>query len=161
MLSLSIGLLVCPHISPCEAWKGVNLHVMVKYLFSKTLTLPMLRLLSSKAQGCKDFWKSPKPCYVGIWWIALSEYSLMSTHVPGFQSFFRVLHNFVLAKLADSSIRVKCYFLIDYMKWSAMQAAYCFQGTVSACTTFFLDPLYHYHNWINQKNCSYILFGEF
>ena len=36
----------------------------------------------------------------------------MSTHMPGFQSFFRFLRHFVLAKLATSSIRVKnmkCY----------------------------------------------------
>ena len=33
----------------------------------------------------------------------------MSTHVPGFQSFFRFLHNFILAKLATSSIRVNIY----------------------------------------------------
>ena len=31
----------------------------------------------------------------------------MSTHVPGFQSFSSFLHQFVLAKLANSSIRVK------------------------------------------------------
>ena len=31
----------------------------------------------------------------------------MSTHVPGFRSFFRFLLHFVLAKLATSSIRVK------------------------------------------------------
>ena len=31
----------------------------------------------------------------------------MSTHVPGFQSIFRFLHHFVLAKLATSSIGVK------------------------------------------------------
>ena len=31
----------------------------------------------------------------------------MSPNVPGFQSFFSFLHNFVLAKLASSSIRVK------------------------------------------------------
>ena len=29
----------------------------------------------------------------------------MSTHMPGFQSFFRFFHHFVLAKLANSSIR--------------------------------------------------------
>ena len=38
----------------------------------------------------------------------LAECSQMSTHVPGFQSFFTF---FVLAKLATSCIRVKqCYF---------------------------------------------------
>ena len=31
----------------------------------------------------------------------------MSTHVPGFQSFSGVLHTYVLALLANSSIRVK------------------------------------------------------
>ena len=34
-------------------------------------SLPMLKLLSSKAQGCKDFWK---PCRVGIHCQALIEY---------------------------------------------------------------------------------------
>ena len=38
------------------------------------LTLPMLRLLTSKAQGHKDFWKTSKPCHVGIHHIALAEY---------------------------------------------------------------------------------------
>ena len=37
-----------------------------------SLTLPMLRLLSSKAQGCKDFQKPSKPCRVGIHRIALT-----------------------------------------------------------------------------------------
>ena len=31
----------------------------------------------------------------------------MSTHLPGFQSFFRFLHPIVLAKLATGSIKVK------------------------------------------------------
>ena len=34
--------------------------------------------------------KGEEPSCVGIHWIALAEYSQMSTHVPGFQSFFRV-----------------------------------------------------------------------
>ena len=71
------------------------------------LTLPMLWLLSSKLQGCKDFWKSSKPCHVGIHWIALNEYPRMRTHVPGFQSFSEFFHHLGLAKLATSSIRVK------------------------------------------------------
>ena len=44
-------------------------------------------LLSSRTQGHKDLWKSFKHCHVGIHWIALLEYSQMSTHIPGFQSF--------------------------------------------------------------------------
>ena len=51
------------------------------------LTLPMLRLLLSKARGCKGFWKPSKPCHVSIPGIVLAESSQMTTHVPGFQSF--------------------------------------------------------------------------
>ena len=66
-------------------------YLPINYLYlGHYLTLPMLRLLSSKAQGCKDFQKPSKHCHVGIHWIALAEYSQMSTHVPRFQSFFQV-----------------------------------------------------------------------
>ena len=72
------------------------------------LTLPMLRLLLSKAQGCKDSWKPFKPCHVGIQLKALTEYSRMSTCKPGFQSSFSFFVSFsILATLATSSIRVK------------------------------------------------------
>ena len=57
------------------------------FFFLSQLTLPMLRLLSSKTQGCKYLWKPSKPCHLGIHWIALAEHSQMSTHIPGFQSF--------------------------------------------------------------------------
>ena len=46
-----------------------------------------------------------KPCHVGIHSTAQSEYSQMSTHVPGFQSFSGVLHYFVSAQLATSRIK--------------------------------------------------------
>ena len=49
------------------------------------LTLPMLSLLSYK--DTKIFLKPFKPCHVGIHRITLTEYSRMSTHVPGFLSF--------------------------------------------------------------------------
>ena len=48
----------------------------------------MMRQLSFKAHGRKYIWKPSKPCHVGIYWVALAEYSKMSTHVPGFRSFF-------------------------------------------------------------------------
>ena len=47
-----------------------------------------------------------KACHVGIHWIALAENSQMSIHMPGFQLSFRLLHDFVLAKLATKNIRV-------------------------------------------------------
>ena len=68
----------------------------------------MLRLFSFKAQKRKDFRNPSKPCHVGTHWIALAEHSQMSTHLPGFQSFFLgFLHPFVLDKLATSRVRVK------------------------------------------------------
>ena len=57
----------------------------------------MLGLLLSKAEGLKH---TSKPCHVGIHLIALPENSQMSTHVPGFLSFFLgFLHHFELVKL--------------------------------------------------------------
>ena len=58
----------------------------------------MLRLLSSK--GCKDFYKPTEPCCLGIHWIALTEFSQMSTHLPGFLLYFSFFASFCLAKLA-------------------------------------------------------------
>ena len=57
-----------------------------------------LRLLSSKAQGCKDFLNSSKPCHDGILWIALAEFSQMSTMCQGFSHYLGFLHHFVFAK---------------------------------------------------------------
>ena len=53
--------------------KGHKMHL------SMSLTLPMLRLLSSTAQGRKELLKRFKPCNVGIHWKALAEYFQMST----------------------------------------------------------------------------------
>ena len=41
--------------------------------YEGNLTLPMLRLLLSKAQGSNDFRKPSKPCCVCINWIALAS----------------------------------------------------------------------------------------
>ena len=80
--------------------------IIIIIIISSVFTLPMLRLLSSIAQGCKYIWKHSKPCHVGIHWEALIEFFQMSTHLPGFQSFSVILHYFTLAKLVTSSIRV-------------------------------------------------------
>ena len=53
------------------------------------LTLLMLRLLSSNAQECKKLWKSSNPSHLGIHRKALVEYIQMSTHMPGFQNYFK------------------------------------------------------------------------
>ena len=44
--------------------------------------------------------KTPKPCHVGIHWIALTEHSQMSTHMPGFQSFFGFFASFCIGKIS-------------------------------------------------------------
>ena len=64
------------------------------------LTIPMQRRLLSNAQGFKDFWKTSKPCHVGIHWIALTEYSHMNTHLPGFQSFFSIFASFCIGQIS-------------------------------------------------------------
>ena len=51
-------------------------------------------------------WKPSKPFHISTHWKALTEYSQMSTYLPGFHSFLGFSHHFVLAKLATSSIRV-------------------------------------------------------
>ena len=73
----------------------------------KGLTLPMLRLLSSKPQGCKNLWKPSKRCHVGIHLKALAEHydEWPCARVLFILSGF--LHHFVLAKLATSSKRIK------------------------------------------------------
>ena len=52
----------------------------------------------------------------------------MSTHMPGFQSFLR---HFVLAKLANGSIRVRHYWLI-VNPWQAMHLSYLFEQLLLA-----------------------------
>ena len=64
------------------------------------LMLLMLRLLSSKAQGRKYFRKPSKPCHVAIHWKALAEYFHMSTHLPGFRSFFRFFASFCIGQIS-------------------------------------------------------------
>ena len=48
-----------------SSWFAYDKRLPLKYF----LTFPMLKLLSSKSQWCKDFRKPSKPCHVGIHWI--------------------------------------------------------------------------------------------
>ena len=67
---------------------------------------------SIKAQERKDFLKPSKPCHIDIHCKVLAEYPQISTHVPGFHSFFRIFAFFVLAKVATSSVMVKFFSVI-------------------------------------------------
>ena len=55
-----------------EKWVGVFYQIYMQSILIWLLTLPMLRLLSSRAKRRKDFWKTLKPCHVGIHWMTLS-----------------------------------------------------------------------------------------
>ena len=66
-------------------WGGLRINKVFSSMH--TLTLSMLRLLSSNAQERKKNWKSSEPCHVGIHLIALAEYSQMSTICQGFGDF--------------------------------------------------------------------------
>ena len=41
-----------------------------------------------------------KPCHVGIHWIVLAEYSQISTHMPGSQSFLRSFASFSIGRIS-------------------------------------------------------------
>ena len=71
----------------------------VSALQCQHITLPMLRLLSSKIQVRKTFQKPSKPCHVGSHWITLTEYSQMSTHLPGLQPFVRLFASFCIGQI--------------------------------------------------------------
>ena len=64
------------------------------------LTLSMLKLVSSKGQGGKYFWKPSTPCHVGIHWKAVTEHSQMSTNLPGFQSFSSFFASFCFGQIS-------------------------------------------------------------
>ena len=65
------------------------------------LTLPMLWLLSSMAEKCKNLWKPSKPCCVGNHWNALAEFFQMSTHLSCFQSFFSFFASFCIGQISQ------------------------------------------------------------
>ena len=72
-------------------------------IFCAPLTVPMLRLLSSIAhKDAEIFEKHLEPVIrysFGIHYIALTEYCQMSTHMPGFQSFFNFFASFCTGKI--------------------------------------------------------------
>ena len=71
--STILGLFVEANLFRLTGWFHIHLFIYLSY---------------SKAQGRKDFWKSSKPCHVGIHWIAPADH-------------------FVLAKLATTIVIYK------------------------------------------------------
>ena len=89
---------------------GMSLLELMQIQWWNTWTLPnYARLLSSKAQGCKQFWKPSKPWHVGIHKIALTEDSQMNIPMSqGFSHFSAFLHYFVLATFKPRLNRQGC-----------------------------------------------------
>ena len=85
----------------------------------------MLELLSSNAKGPKDFWKPSKP-FMLVFIGKLSPSTLRWVPMcQGFTHFSGLLHHFILAKLATSSIKVKplcCRWLIWSIQNSVTKA---------------------------------------
>ena len=76
----------------------------------------MLRLLLSRAQECKNLRKTSKPCHIGIHLKALPENSQIENQCARVSVILSdFLHHFQLAKLATSSIRVKCVFSNNFV----------------------------------------------
>ena len=90
------------HMTDQFSWSHWVRHIQV-HLYN-FLTLPILRLLSSKAQF---FFKPSKSFHVGIYWIAPTEYSQMSTHVPGFLSFFMFFASFCIGRISHQQRKGK------------------------------------------------------
>ena len=103
----------------------------------------MLRILSSKAQGCKYF-----------------EYSQMSTHLPGFRSFFSFVASLcILAELATSSISINwCQFCIS-MKYLHMNHVLYRCTYIFHCDVFtFLIQWFYKEWWELNSRCAVLCY---
>ena len=78
--------------------KSTNIIWHIKWLYIGPWFNPS-NAEATSVQGCKAFCKPPKPCRVGIHWIALSAYFQMSTHVQGFSHFTGLLYHFVMTEI--------------------------------------------------------------
>ena len=58
-----------------------------------------------QSTGRKDFGKPSKPCHVCIHRKALTEYSKMSTHFTGIQSFFRFFASFCIGQISHHQFK--------------------------------------------------------
>ena len=58
----------------------------------------------------QKFRKPFKPYHVGIHWKALTEYSQISTHVPWFQSFFRLFASLCIGQISSIKVKPRLYY---------------------------------------------------
>ena len=118
----------------------------------------MLSLLLSRTLERKDFRKPSKPCHVGVHWIALIEYFQMSTHLPGFQSFFRVFASFCIGQISHQQHKglESCSYNSSHQSGPCIRAILMFQrnylGSLCSCYKPFLGTGYFtvHHNTIGH-----------
>ena len=89
----------------CHEYHLPGLLCCVSYRNSWNITQTAPHTHLNLCNGCKDFWNPSKPCHLGIHWIALAEYSQMSTHGPGFQPFFRFFASFCNGQINNCTSR--------------------------------------------------------
>ena len=77
---------------------AVSGHPFASHVWASNLTLPVLGLLSFKAQ---DNWEIMETLSCCIHWKALAEYSQMSTHMSQFQSFFGIFAYFCIGQSSN------------------------------------------------------------
>ena len=78
----------------CLLQQNCGQHILITHVLSPSHAKAPLRP-KDKDAGMLVLRKPSKPCDVGIHWKALAEYSQMSTHLPGFRSFFSVFASFL------------------------------------------------------------------
>ena len=86
----------CHH--PEVNWTRFHLCCIRKFYL---LTLPMLRLHSSNAQGCKKYWKLSKPC--PCWWYSEENFSWVLSDEYQYARvsvIFRVLISFCIGQIS-------------------------------------------------------------
>ena len=91
----------------CLSMTGLKVYTKVRDRFRIECINPSnAEATFTQCTRTQDFYKPSNPCHIGFHWIAFTEHSQMSTHMPDFHiSAFS--HHFILPKLATSSIRVK------------------------------------------------------
>ena len=107
----------CPSIWILEHGQPVLDHTAFQWSSCHNWLYPSnAEATSSKAKGCKDIWKPRKPYHVGIHWIALTEYTQMSTMCQGFSHFSGSFAlSFYIVQIATSSVRVESSHWVSFI----------------------------------------------
>ena len=86
----------------CGCCNNTEYRAFLVWVSRNWLTIQILRLILPKAQRRKDFLKAIKTlsCWYSLDSSHWAEYSQMSTHMPGFQSFFSFFASFCIGQIS-------------------------------------------------------------